>query len=67
MWRECDAGQQVSTALFSNEVLVTEGDVQHAGRAAVKQSTQSAVSSSDSAHIADALKASALLPFCILW
>ena len=61
MWCECDGGQQVSTVLLSNVVLVTEEDVQHAGRATLKRLTQSAVSSSDAAHIADVLKASALL------
>lgn len=55
---------RLSIALLLNVVLVTEEGVQHAGHAALKRSTHSAVSNSESARMADALKAS---PFCILW
>jgi len=61
MWHEHDAGQRLSTVLLSTAVLVTSEDSQCARRAAVKQSTQSALLSSGSAGTADGLKASALL------
>lgn len=64
LWCKRDAGQRVSMAQHStclDVVLVTEEGVQHALCVALKRSTPIMVSSSDSAHFADVLKAGALL------